>query len=51
MSAALRKFLIFDVTTGQTGAFEFSNRSPDILRSAETGVGIDDRRNFHRFAT
>ena len=48
MSAALRKFLIFDVAAGQARAFQFVNRARDILRAAKTGVGIDNRRNLHR---
>ena len=48
MSATFRKFLVFEMTTGQPGAFQFMNRARRILRAAESGIGIDNRRNFHR---
>ena len=48
MSATFRKFLVFEMTTGQSGALQFVNRASDIFRAAETGIGIHDRRNFHR---
>ncbi len=48
MSAAFRKFLIFDVTAGQSGFFQFANCSGNFFAFAETSVRIDDRGNPHR---
>ena len=48
MSAAFRKFLVFDVATGQTRALKFLDRPRRVFRAAETSVRIDDARNFHR---
>ena len=48
MSATFRKFLVFEMATGQSGALQFVDCAPDIFRAAETGIGIHDRRNFHR---
>ena len=48
MSAAFGKFLVFDMTTGQTCSFEFADCARHIFRTSKTSVGIDNRRNFHR---
>ena len=48
MSAALWKFLVFNVTTGQTGGFEFTDRAANIFGAAKSRVGIDNCRNLHR---
>jgi hypothetical protein len=47
MSAALRKFLIFNVTTGQACLFQLADGAGDILRTTETSVRIDNCRNRH----
>ena len=48
MAAAFGKFLILEMTTGEPRTFQLVDCASDILRSAEAGIGIDDRRNFHR---
>ena len=48
MTATFRKFLVFDVAAGESGALEFFDRPRCVLCAAETGVRIHDARNFHR---
>ena len=48
MSATLGEVLVFDVTAGQTGFFQFLNCAGHIFRATKTGVGIDNRRDIHR---
>ncbi len=48
MSATLGKFLVLDVTTRQTRAFQFADRSRHIFRASKTGVRINNRGDFYR---
>jgi len=45
MSTAFRKFLIFNVTTGETSTLEFTNCPRYIFRSAKSRICIDNCRN------
>src|SRR5207302_10723735 len=47
MPATLREFLIFDVTTSQTGFFQLLNCSGDIFCTTKTRVRIDNRGTLH----
>jgi len=48
VSAAFRKFLVFNVTTREPGFFQFANRLCNFVAFAKAGVGIDDCGNSHR---
>ena len=48
MPATFGKFLIFQMTAGQSRTFEFVNGPPDILGAAEPGIGINDRGDLDR---
>src|SRR5438552_19141417 len=48
MPTAFRKFLIFNVTTGETSSLEFTNCPRHILRSAKSSIRIDNCRNVNR---
>ena len=44
MAAALGQFLVFELNCGRAGRFELDDRSFDVERLAEAGVGVDDQR-------
>src|SRR6266550_1099814 len=48
MSAPLGKFLVFNVTTGQTCCFKLADCARDIFRTSKPGIRIHDCRNLHR---